>query len=64
MRVSLRKQAKIVPHNCRFFWKGLCFILFQLYGPKVGFFEGNFFWGEGVSTIPPTFILEEELREY
>ena len=38
-------------------------ILFELYGSKTGFFEGNLFW---VGHYDPllTFILEEELIQY
>ena len=37
-------------------------ILFQLYDPKGGLFEGNLFWVGQYD--PPTFILEEELIQY
>ena len=37
-------------------------ILFQLYGSKVGLFEGNLFWMGQYD--PPTFILEEKLMQY
>ena len=37
-------------------------ILFQLYDPKAGLFEGNLFWVGQYD--PSTFILEEELNQY
>ena len=37
-------------------------ILFQIYGPEGGLFEGNLFWVGQYD--PPTFILEEEQIQY
>ena len=40
-------------------------ILFELYGPKVGLFEGNFLWVGQYNhngTTPKTFILEELIQ--
>ena len=41
-------------------------ILFRLYGPKFGLFEGNLFWvgQHDPPPPPPTFILEERLIQY
>ena len=42
-------------HNYRLFWKGLCFILFQLYGSKAGLFKGTLFWVVEYDSFSPSY---------